>query len=116
MKQTSWEPYTAFAISVFVLYLGFGIFTQLNGNAWSQESISEGKLIKTETGTVGGISKGGSTLRLVVRFLFRLDSGEEVGLTNQPFCAALDPGSRVAIYYHKSLFFGKVLYDYCKPL
>ena len=111
------EDLKPIVIGVFILVLSIslGLFLNFNNTAASKEYTSEGKLISKEVATVGGISQGGSTLGLVYKFIFKLDSGEEIKMVNQPFCATLTPGSRVKIFWHKSLFFKKIIYDYCKP-
>jgi hypothetical protein len=107
---------TKIAISIFISLFILLMLVYQNRYTVAQEYVSAGKLVGKETHTVGNVDDGGSTLGLVIHYSFKLDSGEEIGLNNQPFCAALVPGSRIRIFYHKSLFFKKVIYDYCKPL
>jgi hypothetical protein len=103
-------------IVIIILMISFGlIWYKDRSNPSRNEFIMGGTLIGKKVDTVGGISQGGSTLGLVYTFVIKLDSGEEIRLINQPFCSELNTGSKVKIYWHKSLLFKKEIYDYCKP-
>jgi hypothetical protein len=113
MKKEDFMP-VAVGVFIIILSIVFGLFINLNYNNKSRQFITEGVLISKEISTSGSIGQGGSTLGLVTHFTIKLDSGEKIGMINQPFCAALNPGSRVKIFWHKTLFLHGLIYDYCK--
>jgi len=106
----------AFIITLTLPFILFAYFLYHNSYALSKDFVAQGRLISKGIETTGSVGDEGSTLALAYKFTFKLDSGEEIQLVNQPFCADLKPGDNVKIFWHKTLFFNKAIYDYCKPL